>query len=122
MPDSKFFIPDIDTPYIAVSVLVSTLLYLEFMPNTTSPVLQWLLQLCGPNNVHLIILILSVTHVFEALFAIYLTAVVGQGFFEPIHVAQWSLAILVFGYPFLTALMPLAKRQQQLLASKQKQK
>lgn len=118
MPDSKFFMPDIETPYIAVVMLVSTLIYLDFMPNTTSPILQWLLQLCGQDIVHWIVQGVVVIHVFEALFAIYLTAVVGRGFFEPIHVAQWSLGILVFGYPFLSSLIPLAKRQQQLLAGK----
>ncbi|GJJ76020.1 hypothetical protein EMPS_08378 [Entomortierella parvispora] len=121
MPDSKFFWPAFDTPYLAIIVIVSTLLYLDFMPHTTSPALQWLLQLVGPDIVHLIIQVLAGVHVLEALVSIYLTVVVGQGFFEPTHVVQWGLAILVFGYPFLSALIPVAKRQQQAAARKQNQ-
>ena len=122
MPDSQFSWPEFDLFYIVTLILGMAMVYLDFMPNTTSPILKWVLQLCGPTYLHLVVQILTGIHVIEALVSLYFTLIVGQGFFEPVHIIQWCLAVFIFGYPFLFALIPLAQRQQlAALAKKQKQ-
>lgn len=118
MPDSQFSWPDFDIFYMVSFTVGIIFIYLDLVPNTTSPLLKSILGVWGADIVHMIVQILSFLHIIESLISLYFTVIVGQGFFAPVHIAQWWLCALIFGYPFLLALIPLARRQQQLALSK----
>ncbi|KAG0050847.1 hypothetical protein BGZ83_004404 [Gryganskiella cystojenkinii] len=118
MPDSQFSWPDFDVPYMITFTVGLVFVYLDLVPNTTSPILRSILGVWGKDLVHLIVKTVGIIHVFESLITLYFTVVVGRGFFGPVHIAQWCLGALIFGYPFLLHLIPLARRQQKLALSR----
>ncbi|KAG0089073.1 hypothetical protein BGZ93_007611 [Podila epicladia] len=114
MPDSHFYWPDIDPFTAMVMLLAVTVLYLDFFPNTTNPSLQWILKTVGAYKIHLIVQIFTVIHMGEALVSLYLTLVVGSGFFTLVDALKWSVMTFIIGYPSLFKLIPLARRQSKI--------
>ncbi|KAF9123598.1 hypothetical protein BGW39_008837 [Mortierella sp. 14UC] len=113
MPDSpSAVLPDLDALALVLLLVASVAIYLDFFPNTTSPALQWVLKTAGPWRLHLVVQGLALLHVIESLVSVYLTVIVGRGFFQTVDVVLWALLVLVFGYPCLFHLMGLARRQQ----------
>ncbi|KAF9951346.1 hypothetical protein BGZ72_007119 [Mortierella alpina] len=118
MPDSpSVTFPDIDAFTAVLIMAVMVAFYLDFFPNTKSPLLQWVLQTAGSSAIHYVVQLVLGAHVIESLFSLYLTVVVGQGFFQPVDVLQWFLAVFIFGYASLFKLFTLAYRQQAIARS-----
>ncbi|KAF8937624.1 hypothetical protein EDD21DRAFT_182806 [Dissophora ornata] len=113
MPDSPSVIWPYNHPVTWISIcVVLTAYYLEFFPNTTSPILQWILQSLGASTIHYIYISVTLLHFVESMVSLYFTAVVGRDFFGPIDIVQWFMLIFVCGYPGLLELIPLANRQR----------
>ncbi|KAG0205419.1 hypothetical protein BGX28_002990 [Mortierella sp. GBA30] len=113
MPDSpSATLPEIDPITAVIIVLVSVAIYLDFFPNTKSPLLQWVLQTVGASRIHQLVQLLVGVHLLEALFSLYVTVVVGQGFFKLEDIIQWTVLVMIFGYPCLVPLTRLSYRQR----------
>ncbi|KAG0243164.1 hypothetical protein BGW41_002804 [Actinomortierella wolfii] len=108
--DKTFYLPDFDPILVLLAIFVVVMIYLDIFPNTKSPLLQWILQKVGPKTVHYIVMITLNVHVCEAIGALYLTVVVGQGFFKPIDVLLWVTTVFIFGIASMKELLPLAYR------------
>ncbi|CAO3571769.1 unnamed protein product [Mortierella alpina] len=121
MPDSpSATFPDIDAFTAVLIMVVLSAFYLDFYPNTKSPLLQWMLHTAGASIIHNVVLLVAGLHVIESLLSLYLTIVVGQGFFGPVDILQWFLMVFTFGYSSLFKLFKLAYRQQALRSGKSK--
>ncbi|KAF9922451.1 hypothetical protein FBU30_007422 [Linnemannia zychae] len=113
MPDSpSATLPDLDAFAVMLLSVALVVVYLDRFPNTTSPLLQWIQKMAGASLIHYISVLLVTVHLVESLVSMYFTAVVGQGFFQPIDIFQWAFIVLIFGYPSLFSLISLARRQQ----------
>ncbi|KAF9977427.1 hypothetical protein BGZ73_006054 [Actinomortierella ambigua] len=108
--EATFVLPDFDPFLVMLAIFVVTMVYLDLCPNTTISLLQRIRAVIGPENIHYIVLLTVNMHVCEALGALYLTLVVGQGFFEPIDVFLWVITVSVFGIASMKELIPLAYR------------
>jgi hypothetical protein len=118
MPDSpSAVLPDLDALAMVLIPIALVFIYLDFFPNTTSPVLQWVLKVAGPWRIHLVVQGVFLIHAIEALVSVYLTVIVGHGFFQTVDIVLWALLVLVFGYPCLFHLSGIARRQQQQRAA-----
>ncbi|KAG0330607.1 40S ribosomal protein S17, partial [Podila humilis] len=114
MPDSHFYWPDLNLSTGILTFLAGLALYLDALPNTTSLPLQWILNTVGTDNIHLIVQIATAIHIVEALVSLYFTLVVGSGFFDLVDAAKWFGMTFLIGYPSLSKLIPLARRQQEI--------
>ncbi|KAG0267818.1 hypothetical protein DFQ27_008207 [Actinomortierella ambigua] len=108
--DATFLLPDFDPFLVMVALFVVTMVYLDLFPNTSISMLQRIRETIGAQNIHYIVVLTINLHVCEALGALYLTLVVGQGFFQPIDVFLWFITVLVFGIASMKELIPLAYR------------
>ncbi|KAG0207938.1 hypothetical protein BGX31_002455 [Mortierella sp. GBA43] len=87
--------------------------YLDLFPNTTNPVLQWILQTVGSNVIHAIVLLATGLHVLEAFVSLYYTLVLGSDHYSAADSLQWFASILLLGYPMLFKLVALTNSQTQ---------
>ncbi|KAF9561298.1 hypothetical protein EC968_005792 [Mortierella alpina] len=121
MPDSpSATLPDIDAFTAALIMVVMIAFYLDFFPNTKSPLLQWVLQTAGASTIHNVVQLVTGLHIVESLLSLYLTVVVGRGFFQPGDILQWFSLVFIFGYASLFKLFTLAYRQQAIRNGKNK--